>query len=417
MDDIYKIISALGGEYIKNKLIEAGYDVIGDIDNQEGLFKILNKKQYDVLILSDSLVGFYSKYGLIKKIKAINKKIKVMVILEENDLKFQDYLKENDVVDFFDNGNFSLGEIMSKLDEYEKGSVQNTKKILLKKENTVLEKEERYLVSLNSQNIFTVFGNTGCGKSLFTYLYSTYLGEKTGMKILVIDLDTEKGDLNLYFNLPNSPLDIDYELPVNKNSSLNYLADMIDKGILTEYNFQRCLVSKKDLKNVYVIPGNTSINVCLNTLIPMYYEKILEIAKIKFDVIFIDISSSLFLDSTQFAVCNSTDLFFVIEPNRLSIERAKRTLNAVCENWNIERDRIKIIVNKYKNSSMEKELIKHLLREFNILGFIPFEMNMESILNEGKVNILKSMQQEFEYLSAEVGITKKVKFMDKLFLK
>ena len=71
---MYKIISALGGNFIKNKLVEAKYEVVGDIDNQESLFKWLNKKIYNILLLSDSLVGFYSKYGLIKKIKSINKK-------------------------------------------------------------------------------------------------------------------------------------------------------------------------------------------------------------------------------------------------------------------------------------------------------------------------------------------------------
>ena len=94
MANIYKIISALGGEFIKNKLVEANYEVVGDIDNQENLFKIVSKKSYNVLILSDSLVGFYSKYGLIKKLKAINKKIKIIVILEEADERFEAYLME-----------------------------------------------------------------------------------------------------------------------------------------------------------------------------------------------------------------------------------------------------------------------------------------------------------------------------------
>ncbi len=196
---MYKIISALGGDFIKNKLVEAKYEVVGDIDNQESLFKWLNKKIYNILILSDSLVGFYSKYGLIKKIKSINKKIKVIVILEEKDEKFEEYLLENGIEDFFNNGSFTLEDIILRLNKYEE--IKTSPKIFLKADTKIEEIEEKYMVSLNSQNIFAVFGNSGCGKSTFSYLYSRYLGEISNLKILVIDFDTEKGDLNLFFHL------------------------------------------------------------------------------------------------------------------------------------------------------------------------------------------------------------------------
>jgi len=415
VNNLYKIISALGGEFIKNKLIEAKYDVTGDVDNQESLFKYLKKKLYNVLILSDSLIGFYSKYGLIKKIKSINKKIKIIVILEEKDEKFEEYLMENGIDDFFNNGGFTLEDIISKLDKYEEN--KKTQKIFLEVNNKIEEKEQNYLISLSSQNIFAVFGNSGCGKSSFTYLYSKYLGQISGLKILVIDFDTEKGDLNLFFHIPSMPSDMEYELPEDKSSSLNYLIDMIDKGIFTEYNFDKCLINKKDLINVNVISGNTSLNICLNTLIPMYYEKILEMSKLKFDVIFLDISSSLFLDSTQFAVCNSTDVFFVIEPNMLSIERARRTLEDISDNWNVGKKKIKILVNKYQKSSLEKELIKQLLKEYQVIGFIPYSEEVEEILNVEDTDIPKSIKGEFEFLSSDMGLTKKIKLMDKLFLK
>lgn len=412
---MYKIISALGGDFIKNKLVEAKYEVVGDIDNQESLFKWLNKKIYNILILSDSLVGFYSKYGLIKKIKSINKKIKVIVILEEKDEKFEEYLFENGIEDFFNNGSFTLEDIISRLNKYEE--IKISPKIFLKADTKIEEREEKYMVSLNSQNIFAVFGNSGCGKSTFSYLYSRYLGEISNLKILVIDFDIEKGDLNLFFHLPSKPKDIEYELPEDKNSSLNYLVDMIDKNVFAEYNFEKCLISKSEITNVEVISGNKSLNICLNTLIPMYYEKILEMAKLKFDVIFLDVSSSMFLDSTQFSVCNATDIFFVIEPNMLSIERAKRTLSDICENWNIDNKKIKILVNKYKRYSLEKELIKELLRAYEIVSFIPYSEEIESMLNQENISIPKSIKDELEVLSSDMGLSKKVKLMDKLFLK
>lgn len=410
---MYKIISALGGEYIRNKLLELGYEIFGDIDNQEMLFKYLSKKSHNVLILSDRLPGFYSKYGMIKKIRDINKKIKIVVILEEDDEGFKKYLINNGVSDFFNNGKFSLEDVISRIEKYENEDIKKTKNIYLQVDETE-EKEEKSLLSLNSQNIFAVFGNTGAGKSLFTYLYSKYLAEVSGLKILILDFDTEKGDINLLFNLPNVPKYREYELPDDKNSSLNYLVDMIDKGIFTEYNFENCLI--KD-KNVDIIPGNTSLNVCLNTMVPSYYEKILEMAKVKFDLIFLDMSSSLFLDSTQFSVCNATDIFFLIEANKVSVERCKRTLREICENWDIDKKKIKILVNKYKSGSMEKELIKQLLREYEVIGFLPFCDAIEANLNDGTQSIPRSIKEEFRFLSSDMGLTRKITFMDKLFLK
>ena len=138
---MYKIISALGGEFIKKKLEDASYEVLGDIDNQESLFKLLNKKTYNVLILSDSLVGFYSKYGLIKKIKSINKKIKVIVILEESDEKFESYLLGNGIEDFFNNGSFTLEQIISKIDKYDDN--KKTQKIFIET-NTKVEEHSHH---------------------------------------------------------------------------------------------------------------------------------------------------------------------------------------------------------------------------------------------------------------------------------
>lgn len=411
---VNRIISATGGNFIKERLIEHKYDVVGDIKNQEELLEILDKNNYGMLILSDSLVGYYSKFALIKKIKDVNKKIKIIVILEENDEKFEKYLLENEIEDFFSNGDFYFEDIIEKIDMYEEQKMKDEQKIVLEKEKKKLT-EERSLISLNSKNVFAVSGNSGCGKSMFTYLYSTYLSKK-GLKVLVIDLDTEKGDINLFFNIPVVPKDMDYDLPQDKSSGLNYLVDMIDKGTFSEYNFSKCTMKKDKLTDLYIITGNTSLNVCLNTLTQVYYEKILEMAKLKFDVVFIDTASSLFLDSTQFAFCNSTDIFFVVEANKLSIERAKRTLNDICNNWNIDKKKINIVVNKYKKSSIEKDLVKRLLREYQVVGFLPFNEEIERVFIDALSDVPKNMKDELMYISEKLGFSKKMKIIDRFFI-
>lgn len=410
-----KIISATGGNFIKERLEEHKYDVVGDVKNQEELLEILKRNGYSILILSDCLVGYYSKYALVKKIREINKKIKIIIILEEEDEKFEKYLLENDIEDFLSNGEFYFEDIISKIDMYKEQRIKDEQKIMLEKEVKKMS-SERGLITLNSQNVFAVSGNSGCGKSMFTYLYSTYLAKK-GLRVLVIDFDTEKGDINLFFNLPATPKDVDYDLPKDKSSSLNFLVDMIDKGTFSEYNFDRCTIKKDKLTDLYVITGNTSLNVCLNTLTSVYYEKILEMAKVKFDVIFLDTSSSLFLDSTQFSFCNATEVFYLVEPNRLSIERTKRTLGDICSNWNIDNEKIKVVVNKYKKASIEKDLVKRLLRDYQVIGFLPFNEEIERVFIDALPDIPKSMKDELEYISQDLGFARKLKIIDKIFFK
>jgi hypothetical protein len=52
-----------------------------------------------------------------------------------------------------------------------------------------------------------------------------------------------------------------------------------------------------------------------------------------------------------------------------------------------------------------------------VIGVIPYSEEIEAILNEGDVNIPKSIKEELEFLSGDMGLVKKIKFIDKLFLK
>ena len=66
---------------------------------------------------------------------------------------------------------------------------------------------------------------------------------------------------------------------------------------------------------------------------------------------------------------------------------------------------------------MEKELIKELLSDYEIIGFIPYAEEIELILNEENISIPKSIKDELYFLASDMGLIKKIKFMDKLFLK
>ena len=99
------------------------------------------------------------------------------------------------------------------------------------------------------------------------------------------------------------------------------------------------------------------------------------------------------------------------------LKRAKRTLSDICDNWNIDKKNIKILANKYKRSSIEKDLVKRLLREYQVIGFLPFNEDLERVFMDALPEIPKNIKDEFSFLSEELGFSRKLKMVDRLFLK
>ena len=90
-----KVITAMNDPYFNEKLRNTNkYEVIGkDIVYQEGIEEVLNtKKDIDLIILSDNLVGIEKITDVIEKIKKIKKSIEIIVFLREKDRNIENYL-------------------------------------------------------------------------------------------------------------------------------------------------------------------------------------------------------------------------------------------------------------------------------------------------------------------------------------
>ena len=72
--------------------------------------------------------------------------------------------------------------------------------------------------------------------------------------------------------------------------------------------------------------------------------------------------------------------------------------------------------NKYKRGSIEKDLIKRLLREYQVIGFLPFDGEIERVFIDALPEIPRGMKDEFVYMSQDLGFTRKMKMVDGLFL-
>ena len=226
-----KIITAINNPKLNEQLKQLNqYKIVApDIQYQDGIFEILEKeKEIQFLILSEILYGKNNLKELIQKIKKINSKIKIILILEKENTEKEKFLKEENINEIFYHNQFTIKDIISIL-EKENNNTKNIeeeieiiKKLIL--QNKVEQKEKMKVVKqqidkikklfkkkkqektlLKNHTIITVAGTSGSGKSIISSLLSVNIKQKLG-RVLLIDFDILNNDIHTIFGksiLPN----------------------------------------------------------------------------------------------------------------------------------------------------------------------------------------------------------------------
>ena len=125
------------------------------------------------------------------------------------------------------------------------------------------------------------------------------------------------------------------------------------------------------------------------------YSIIQEIKKY-YDYILIDTSSECFFDYTKNIIENSTKNIFIIESNLSEIKKSKNILNMYTKQWKIKKEKIKILINKYNENSIEENIIKNIFSEYSIIGKITMSNKYNQYINENFKNIDKIIEKEYK---------------------
>ena len=116
-----KIITAVNNPNLNEKLKNENYiEVIGkDIQYKEGILEFLEKnKNIDLIIINEKLPGEINLINLLKKIKLINEKIKIILILEnENTEKEEKIKKINNNIEIFFNNKINIEKLINLIKE------------------------------------------------------------------------------------------------------------------------------------------------------------------------------------------------------------------------------------------------------------------------------------------------------------
>lgn len=139
-----------------------------DIQYKEGILEYLEKDlKVEIIIIKENLPGQIRISELIEEIKRINDKIKLIILINENN--FEKNINDENIKYIY----------------LEKITINNILKILnIDNYNNSIKKEKN--------NIIEIIGNRGSGKTTFTIILIKILSEIKNKKILLIDEDENK---------------------------------------------------------------------------------------------------------------------------------------------------------------------------------------------------------------------------------
>ena len=409
------IITAIGNERLNEELkSKENIKILNkDIQYREGILEILeSENKIDFIIISDNIPGEIGFLELIKQIKNKHKNINIILVLSQNDEELESKLKNIEINNIFFN-EIKIEEILKIINQKNnneelKNEIENLKKIILENNNIKKNKNndnnnklkliklknklidfkkiKKKIIKFNKINkkaknkIISVLGTGGVGKSIFIINLINIL-KLNKNKILIIDFDILNNSLHTILEKNKYNKKIKNKINNFEKININDLIIKINKKIDLISGVELLFDSKYKINNYKL-------------------EKLLKDLKEKYDIILIDTSSECIFDYTQCLVQNSDKAIFLIEANLLEIKKSKRLLEIYLENWNIKKEKINIVFNKYNLNAINLNILKNIFNEIKIIGKINFNKNYNLIINKNNrlKNKLINLKIRKEYL-------------------
>ena len=356
-----KILTAMNNPNIYEKLKKEEIQLInGDIQYREGILEILEKDiNIDLILINEKIPGEIDFIDLLNRIKIINNKIKIIVILEINNYELENKLKQIPVFKIYLNNNITINELIKIIKEKELNPQEELKKEIDELKMLIKESNEknRYLnemhsltikrkiinnlmkkikIKFNKENkldlnkkIIAVCGDRKVGKTVFAINIFNYL-KVQNKKVCLLDIN-ENNNLALIFKINNK---------VENNKNFKIIIE--DKMIINDLsNFIREL--KKEYEYILIDFGTEN---------QIHLNKIYNV---------------------------SDELIFLIEANLININYLMDTIKLIL---NDTKEKLNIIINKKNKSSIDKEIINNFLNNKFKIKEIFYNNKYEEYINE-----------------------------------
>lgn len=434
-----KILTAINNPNLNKKLSEQEFIEIPykDIQYKEAILEILNEDNYfDIIIINEQLPGEINFIELIKKIKKINKKIKIIIILEkENEIK-ESELKKININEIYYNNKITLEYLIKIIKEKEinkeeelkkeinelkqiikmneikniKNMPNNNKKFFSKNKifyykelfkkpillikNIKYKQKEINIKEICKGRVINVVGYKASGKSVITLMLAKVLSDKN-YRILIINFSSEeinfysymfnysKGDTKKFYIKKKHFYRKSKSINFQKSNKINIKNLKLKKEILKNkiYKFKNFYNIEKNINNI-LKNYNKNIKILnINKLNKNYFEikylnKIIKYLKNNFNYIFLEINYEEKIKKEIIKIIDKN--LIILEPNKIGILRAEKIIKELNI---IETEKINIIINKNNKNSINKEIINKYFYNYKILTIINNNTVFERMIN------------------------------------
>lgn len=400
------VITALGNPE-KSKLLNDKNIIIKipDIQYREGIIEYLEKnKNIQYIIIQEEIPGNISIKELINNIYKINNEIKIILIKNnKSDINNENIINEKDLKNNYIINTFDEKIIKNIINNKKIKIQQNNTNKIISEENKILNKKhipKNQIITENRKGkVISILGTNGIGKSVFSMIISKQIKNK---KIAIVDFDILNNSLHTLLGVENYSQKIKRNIKIinqnNYNESNNKIFEKIIPNQNKTFELKKFIINTN--YNIDLISGLNLIFKINEKIIPDKIRMIFKELKKEYDIIIVDTSSECFFDYTREIIRISDEAIFISGANLLEIKKSQRLLSIYNNEWKIEKEKIKILINRCsKNSTDFREIIK-AFSEYKIIGKIKLSNYYDYLINNDKTNL--------EEIKKEISAVKKL---------
>lgn len=382
-----QILTAMNNPKLNQELQkEKNIKIIGnDIPYKEGILEILEKnKNINLIFISENLEGEINFLELIKKIKIINKEIKLIIILNKENNYLENKLKEININNIYYKNKINNKILINIINNKNKIEIKNNK---INIENNKIKKSNKNKLKINkiiklnkdkvniikilnkkikpekikNKKIICITGGKKVGKTTLTLILGYYLSQEN-KKIAIIDCDFQNPGISRFIKIKKEKNLENKEIKEYK----------INNNLFFIYNV------KKELNN--------------NT------ENILNKLKNKYDYIFFD--SPIYYKK----IINSSEyILFILKPEFKNI---KEIYFKYINNFYSKKEKINILINNYKNNLISLKIISKIFNQKIINSKIKNNIKINKLKNNfyknKKILNNKKIKKEFNKILLKI---------------
>lgn len=370
---VIKILVALDNNEIKEKLnIKYGNKVYNyDFSYKEDVIEYLKRYSDDYIILTRlDLPGNISYKEYILSLKKLSNKSKIVIILNKLNIDDRKFLYANEIFNIIEGNEIDIDVIYNQ--------IQTEDKVVYK---TIYKKPNEN----NTRRSIAVLGTNGAGKSFVSYLIANSIAKYTKKDVALISMDSKNSCQEILGNINC----IDYET-----------SEYINEISKNEENVEKYVNQSNYYKNLWYIISKNNYNQKNNNNINI--KKFIENLENKYNYVVFD-TSTCYLNTDVSQLIDWVDeIFFVINPNYISLKQAKFLLEFLSNSLNVKNNKIKIVVNKIGEFSLDIRQIKSILKLDNKIMNIKYLKMVEGYINGiiyDNVFCHKLQERLFKFLS------------------